>query len=139
MDRNRREDRWIPRIARESCKRLVLRIGGENREKNKKTHHTTMVQDSLTAAVILKAVLISFGRRGKRHHALILERTKFRTVSDLRSGTDGVIRVEEIDASSGGGADAATSAAITIITAIIIVSSLVSVGVQVIDNCPRIF
>lgn len=98
-----------------------------------------MVQDSLTAAVILKAVLISFGRRGKRRHALILERTKFRTVSDLRSGTDGVIRVEEIDASSGGGADAATSAAITIITAIIIVSSLVSVGVQVIDNCPCVF
>lgn len=92
-----------------------------------------MVQDSLTAAVISKAVLISLGRRGKRHHAdrtaLILERTKFRTVSDLWSGTDGVIRVEEIDASPGGGADAATSAAIIITTAIIIVSRLVSIGV----------
>lgn len=90
-----------------------------------------LVQDSLTAAVISKAVLISFGRRG--HHAdrvLILERTNFRTVSDLRSGTDGVIRVEEIDASPGGGADAATNTAITIVIAIIIiVLSLVSIGV----------
>lgn len=99
-----------------------------------------MVQDSLTAAVISKAVLISLGRRGKRHHAdrtaLILERTKFRTVSDLRSGTDGVIRVEEIDASPGGDA---TSAAIIITTAIVIVSRLVSIGVQVIDKRPRVF
>lgn len=91
-----------------------------------------LVQDSLTAAIISKAVLISFGRRG--HHAdrvLILERTNFRTVSDLRSGTDGVIRVEEIDASpGGGGADAATNTAITIVIAIIIiVLSLVSIGV----------
>jgi len=75
------------------------------------------------------AVLISFGRRGKRHHAdraLILEWTNFRTVSDLRSGTDGVIRVEEI--ASPGGANAATNAVI-IIVIVIIVFSLVSIGV----------
>jgi len=75
------------------------------------------------------AVLISFGRRGKRHHAdraLILEWTNFRTVSNLRSGTDSVIRVEEIDASPGGGANAATNAVIIIA---IIIFSLVSIGV----------
>lgn len=89
-----------------------------------------LIQDSLTAAVTRMAVLISLGRRGPRHRvdrALILERTNFRTVS----GTDGV-RVEEIEASPGGRADAAaTSAALiitTITTAIIIVFSLVTIG-----------
>jgi len=81
------------------------------------------------------AVLISLGRRGPRRRvdrALILERTNFRTVSDLRSGTDGV-RVEEIEDSSGGRADAAATSVtlivIIITTTIIIVFSFVSIGV----------
>lgn len=82
------------------------------------------------------AVLISLGRRGPRHRAdraLILERTNFRTVSDLRTDTDGV-RVEQTVASPGGRADAvATSVTLIIIiitTAIvIIVFSFVSIGI----------
>lgn len=83
----------------------------------------------LTAAVILKAVLISFGRRRKRHHAFILERINFQSISDLWSATDSVVRVEEIgNASPSGGADAVISADIIIII-IIIVFSLITISV----------
>lgn len=144
----RREDRRILGIRVENrhdnhaeLKTRPGRVRGRG-QREEEEEGAAMVQDSFTAAVISKAVLISLGRRGKRHHAtaLILERAKFRTVSDFRSGTDGVIRVEEIDASPGGGVDAATNAAIVIVTAIItIVSRLVPIGLQVIDNRPRVF